>query len=579
MAITTFETLMNEAVAGTLTLSQLNIRSVSMNDVQRLTLVTALATGDASLDIDVFMMAGQSNMQGNPTVSGTSPTPIVGTAFQYYSGTISACVDPVGNATNGSCSPSFAVQYNALTGRKVCVVPVAIGGSAQVAAAASGGAWTHWDATGNLRSTASTTYEAAITALTAAGYTPRRAGVVWHQGERDAIKIVDQTITSAQYSTALTTMIAAFRTAHGATLPFYIATTPRRTPKYLGEDLVIQPQHDVADADDYTKVVWSRGGSFEGLGLIDTGHYTQEGYNIMGRMIAQGIVRGEDVDAKGFTSTLLPEGNISAIPGTPYSNGKRFWQKRWGHVAEGWEEVNQPQLPSEGLINLWRAGDLTFSTPYNTAVDSETVQRVRPLEGTTDLEQTISGERPTFTDNVMGDKPAFVYDGSSDHQVISEAILNGASEATLVLIGRGGSTIDGRPYGRSDGTTGSFFPVCATAGVSFLASTNTGTNLIIPATGATDLSDTNFLIIITLKSGASECFVNGASEGVNSDAWATLAVGSPLMLGALSDSANDDTSHYDGSIAVVGVYDRVLTTPEIKELEDHAARYYGVTMN
>tara|TARA_R110001583_G_scaffold123825_3_gene275234 strand:- start:66 stop:260 length:195 start_codon:yes stop_codon:yes gene_type:complete len=40
--MTTFETLMAEVIAGTLTLADLNIRSVSMNDIQRLTLVMAL---------------------------------------------------------------------------------------------------------------------------------------------------------------------------------------------------------------------------------------------------------------------------------------------------------------------------------------------------------------------------------------------------------------------------------------------------------------------------------------------------------------------------------------------------------
>lgn len=88
----------------------------------------------SSFDIDVFLVAGQSNAQGQGD-SSLSPIPQSGTVYQYYNSVFEEAQDPIGNAATGSAWPSFGIKWNNLTKRKICFVPAAVPSSSQVAAA------------------------------------------------------------------------------------------------------------------------------------------------------------------------------------------------------------------------------------------------------------------------------------------------------------------------------------------------------------------------------------------------------------------------------------------------------------
>lgn len=240
--------------------------------------------------IDVFLIAGQSNAQGQGDSTGGIKI-VSGRALQYYSSTLSTITgDPVGNALTGSAWPAFINNYYNITGIKVCLVPTAIASTSQTYAA-NGGAGT-WDTGGTLFNTSVTALNAALTALRAAGYTPNLRGILWCQGEIDGGSITATTITKAQYKTALQTMIANYRTQLGRNLPFYIFRTGGNGT--TGPTQVRDAQEEVAAADYFTDVVFRNAVDFPSRSLQNGAHYFQAGYDEMGAWGAINVIDGAE---------------------------------------------------------------------------------------------------------------------------------------------------------------------------------------------------------------------------------------------------------------------------------------------
>ena len=221
---------------------------------------------------------------------------MTGTALQYKGGTLSAAIDPVGSAScTGSAWPSFAVTYYNATGRYVCFVPTAVGGTSQTYQGDPGaGNWDDPSHGGTLYGTSVTQFNAALVALTAAGYVPKVCGVLWDQGETDATQINNAVITSAQYLAALQAMIARYRSTYGAAMPFYIFQTGWTSSNPVaGYQAVMADQELVAATDPYTFVVFYNAFDFVARGMM-TGspleHYSQAGYNEMGCEGAQNVI-------------------------------------------------------------------------------------------------------------------------------------------------------------------------------------------------------------------------------------------------------------------------------------------------
>jgi hypothetical protein len=274
------------------------------------------ATASAGEIMDVFLVGGQSNASGKG-VAAQSPNPQLDTVYHYYPAALNVVTDEVGNANTGSAWPSFGITWNKLTGRKICFVPAAVESSAQVAAADIGAG--NWDTSGTLYTTAVSNLNDAITAISAAGYTPVLRGILWSQGETDAVAINATTITANQYTTALTTMVTNFRGTFGSDLPFYIFRTGTRTDQ---SDVGYLAIRDAQDAFAYSDPLRNRMVFRNTIGfpsrllMIDVVHYSQAGYNEMGRIGAETIAGGEDW---GLQKTTIASGNISYYLPTQYA--------------------------------------------------------------------------------------------------------------------------------------------------------------------------------------------------------------------------------------------------------------------
>lgn len=237
-------------------------------------------------DIDVFLIGGQSNAVGYGS-SASAPSVPTGKVLQINSGTITDANDPVGNANTGSAWPAFGLTYYYATGRKICFVPKAIASSAQAAANDTGSG--NWDASGTLYSASVTALNTALTDLAAANYNPVFRGVLWGQAETDALPASNKTI----YQAALEAMLVRYRSTYGATMPFYIFQVGTDNPVTAGFATIRAAQLAIAASDLYTKIIFRNAQDFITRGLMaDQYHYTQAGYNEMGRVGASNVVSG-----------------------------------------------------------------------------------------------------------------------------------------------------------------------------------------------------------------------------------------------------------------------------------------------
>jgi len=249
-------------------------------------------------NIDVFLIAGQSNAKGKGD-STLSPKAITGKVLQINTGVIKDANDPMGeNVTGsneksqyGSAWPSFGNTYFNKTSRMICMIPSYKGGTAQCAAADVGAG--NWDTTGVLFDSAVARVNSAMSVLATKGYNPIFKGVVWLQGENDAIALQAGTITQADYTAAFTKMIRKFRQNFGAAMPFNIIRVGTSTP-YIDSywQQIRDVQQSIANSDSMTQVVYYNAANFVTRGLMqgDGIHYNQIALNEVGQMTANAIL-------------------------------------------------------------------------------------------------------------------------------------------------------------------------------------------------------------------------------------------------------------------------------------------------
>jgi len=249
----------------------------------------------------LFLVAGQSNAVGvgNAALSATC---LPGTCFEYISTTDSLrpLKDPVGYAApnqdfmaaiTGSAWPSFASTYHQLTGDTVIIVQAAKGATSCAAAADAGAG--NWSSSYHL-------FPEAIAKIKAAGANTGLpvSGVIWLQGESDAVGIYANKIAVCQYQDALKDLIQRFRDSLRCNLPFYIIQTGLFTPAYDSVFCIARNvQQAVAAEDPLTFIVDSSAITFRALGLMnaDQIHYNQYALNTIGATVAQNIRHIEQV--------------------------------------------------------------------------------------------------------------------------------------------------------------------------------------------------------------------------------------------------------------------------------------------
>lgn len=257
-----------------------------------------------SNSIDVFIIAGQSNAVGEGK-KDLSPPVISGKVLQIYNGVISDANDPVGNARTGSAWPSFGNEYVAISGRTIGFIPTAVGGSGLSPYADLGtGHWAYLTFYGQidlLGDSIAKTKEA-MELLAASGYDATLKGVLWSQGENEAVNMtMGAQLSQADYEQQLLAVIKRYRENLHPELPFYIfkTGTDRRLdqkrnimcPDHLGYAIVRAGQDHVAATTPYTKIIYADAHTFGDRGLLSDGlHYSQEGYNEMGLMGARTLL-------------------------------------------------------------------------------------------------------------------------------------------------------------------------------------------------------------------------------------------------------------------------------------------------
>ena len=243
----------------------------------------------------LFLVAGQSNAVG----VGNADSSVIcsqGTCFEYISAgdSLRPLRDPVGYSSptedfqaafTGSAWPSFAYNYNLLTGDTVIVVQAAKGATSCAAAADAGAG--NWSSSYHLFAQAVTKAKMAETHTGV-----QLSGIIWLQGESDAVGIFSGKISACQYEDALQDLIGRFRSTFRCNLPFYIIQTGLFTSNYDQEFYMArQVQRQVADIDPLTFVVDSITDTYRALGWMNTDqiHYGQKALNTIGATVAKNI--------------------------------------------------------------------------------------------------------------------------------------------------------------------------------------------------------------------------------------------------------------------------------------------------
>lgn len=256
-------------------------------------------------NIDIFLVIGDSNAVGQGD-SAQSPQVQPGMALAYCAnGTIVAANDPTcsavdaaRNANTGSMWPAATISY----GRKIGLVLTGISSSTQASACDFGLGAGNWQDTapGSNYALSITAINNALTAYAAAGYTPIFRGIITELGGNDANQIDSSVCTAAQYTTAVTTMVANYRAATigGTTYPhlqFWLSLVGRNMNAALpdpGFSQIRAAQLAFAASDKNTSIAFADLYTFSWRGLMQAGvaHPTQAGYNIWGTAVGAALI-------------------------------------------------------------------------------------------------------------------------------------------------------------------------------------------------------------------------------------------------------------------------------------------------
>lgn len=246
---------------------------------------TTLPSLSTSTDpIDVFVIGGQSNAVGQGDAAD-SPVITDGSAEQFYHGYFLELNDPVGDADTGSAWPAFHREYHRLTGRRAMYIPAAFGGSG-LAWESRTSKYRSWSEKGILRDKIDFKLKKCFEKLEERGDNYQYRGLLWSQGERDAGAVKNETITLDDYWSALLDFQAWYTNiSRIKNHELYIFQTGHLADgdddAYAG---VRKLQSKLARKKSDVKIASYRQKTFPDQELmIDGSHYSQAGYNEMGR--------------------------------------------------------------------------------------------------------------------------------------------------------------------------------------------------------------------------------------------------------------------------------------------------------
>ena len=242
----------------------------------------------------LFIVAGQSNAVGFAK-DLYEKAHYAGTFWQWYdeeTPSLQPLQDPTAYKQNGSAWPEFGRTFFELTGRKVCVINTAYGGSGVTTANGN-----NWTASGSLRYTARTQYQNLKSYLETNNIDYVLGGVIWIQGEAETLRIPEGRITVEDYITGTKDIFTFFRTmSENENLPIFMSQIGYYRQAFSDPE-IMQATLEVQEAQlQITKEMSNVYMAFEGAKhfedagyMSDSVHYSQKGYNIIGKAFARCI--------------------------------------------------------------------------------------------------------------------------------------------------------------------------------------------------------------------------------------------------------------------------------------------------
>jgi hypothetical protein len=230
--------------------------------------------------LKVVLQGGQSNALGRAPTSGLSTTPVNLQLPQndvvFYHGTTLTTLRPGTGRSSTEFGPEVTFGRaiaDAAPTVKYAIVKYAAGGT---------NLYNQWNPqTGTVYETFRNTVTAGLAALHAAGHTTEIVGMIWHQGENDALDGQNGT-----YDANLTNFIADIRQRYGANLPFVIGEIrydePRNSPAFKA---ISDAQKAVAAR--LTNCAFIAGND---LTFFDRFHFDASGQMILGRRFAEAFL-------------------------------------------------------------------------------------------------------------------------------------------------------------------------------------------------------------------------------------------------------------------------------------------------
>lgn len=273
-------------------------------------------TARAPVAADVFLIAGQSNAVGQEIDGQNFVPPAQDNVLRFHGGRLQG-VNKLG------AWQEFGNRYFSLTGRRVIFVPASKGGTGSNLKSHRGHG--HWGIEDSLFTNSLGLVDSAMKKLSQDGFTPSFRGVLWVQGENDAMAINDGAQTKDDYKAALESIIQRYRAHFNSNLPFFIFQTGRavcfeQPCMSNGFSLVRDVQLSVDLADIHSVIVYNGAVNFPEQGLMwDEFHYLPGGYQQMGTAAADAVA--SFLSARPSPAQILLQAGVEATPGAQVSYG------------------------------------------------------------------------------------------------------------------------------------------------------------------------------------------------------------------------------------------------------------------
>lgn len=249
----------------------------------------------------LFVVAGQSNAMGQ---GGRPPLETADWAGTYWdwkdqeSKSLKPLRDPVYRCQQRSAWPAFGKEFFLRTGRKVCILNVAMGGAYVTD---YGGANTWYGDDSILRQEATTEWNACTAALGTKGEDWVLGGLFWIQGEAETYRVYTGATTVQAYRSGTLDVFSFFRTlTANPSLPIYMSQIGYQSnllenPDRMNSFYAIQnAQSELARTTENVHMVFEGAKYFARAGMMaDSIHYDWRGYSVVGKAFARFVANDQ----------------------------------------------------------------------------------------------------------------------------------------------------------------------------------------------------------------------------------------------------------------------------------------------